>query len=139
VTPAVLIVSPAINSKGTRATSVRGLLFDAHLDGRLIVGRSTQPMLDGARRLLDEGYDPATPLVMRHAGASYASLRSTVGAAAKLTVRESTGKPSFTDWKPWNGDIAGAVTSPMRETVEGCQTALVDEGALEADSGTEAA
>jgi hypothetical protein len=128
VTPAVLIVSPAINSKGTRATSVRGLLFDAHLDGRLIVGRSTQPMLDGARRLLDEGYDPVRPLIMRRAGADHDALRSTIGAAAKLTVAEGERRPAF---RPWKARETTALMSSMHRDEEGALSVAADESAPE--------
>ena len=40
--------------------------------GELIV-QSHQPLVDGARKLLAKGYDPAEPLTMRHAGKAYDS------------------------------------------------------------------
>jgi hypothetical protein len=46
--------------------STRGQLFDAKIDGRFVVRRSTTPFCDAARALLAEGVDPATKLVMRH-------------------------------------------------------------------------
>jgi hypothetical protein len=108
-----LTVAPALNSDGTRAYSGRGQLFNGMIDGREIVSRSTQPLLDGARVLLAEGLDPATRIVMRHAGAAVDALRSTVGATALVSVREGERVPQFTPWKP---SPHAAVTPPMRQT-----------------------
>lgn len=38
-----------------------------------VVVRSHQPLVDGARELIARGFDPATPLTMRHVGKSYDS------------------------------------------------------------------
>ena len=74
--------------------------FDAYLGERLLT-TSHQPFLEAARVLLAEGVDPATPLVMRHAGSQTDSLKGTVGAAAKLTVEETrTAGPYFRKWRP---------------------------------------
>jgi hypothetical protein len=54
---------------------------------RLLVGRSAQQTLDACRLLAGDGVDPSTR-VMRHEGRDYDALRSTIGAAAKLTVEE---------------------------------------------------
>jgi hypothetical protein len=86
-------------------------LFDATVDGRLILTRSTQPLLDGARGLLAAGVDPASWIVMRRAGSDTDALRSTVGAAAKLTVEEGEHPPTLRPWKP---SPHAAVTPPMR-------------------------
>jgi hypothetical protein len=56
-------------------------------DGRVLV-QSRQPFYDGARKLLAEGVPPDTVLEARHKGSSVVALRSTVGEAAKWTVRE---------------------------------------------------
>ena len=56
--------------------------------------------MDSARRLLDLGHDPSAKLVMRHAGSDVDSLRATVDAAAKLTVKEDDSVPRFRRWKP---------------------------------------
>jgi len=53
-----------------------------------LVASSREPLLDGARRLIELGHDPAAGVVMRHAGGEIDALRSTIGAAAQLTVRE---------------------------------------------------
>lgn len=110
----VLVVSPSLNRDGRKAYSTRGQLFGGAVDGRLVVKRSTTPFCDAARALLVEGVQPNTALVMRHAGSAVDALRSTVGAAAGLTVwNDGLGKPIFGRWKPreaLDGD------SPMRET-----------------------
>jgi hypothetical protein len=85
-TTIVLVVSPSLNADGRKAYSTRGQLFDGKVDGRCIVERSTTPLCAAARVLLAEGLDPATKLVMRHEGSTHDALRSTVGAAAKITV-----------------------------------------------------
>jgi hypothetical protein len=41
--------------------------------GELIVASTRQPLVDGARELLSRGFDPATPLTMRHEGKAYDS------------------------------------------------------------------
>jgi hypothetical protein len=76
-------------------------------------------MLDGARALLAVGADPAAKLVMRHEGQDYDALRSTVGAAAKLRVKDSTtGAPIFASWRPWTAEQTGRVSPPMRRKEE---------------------
>jgi hypothetical protein len=114
--PVIITVTPSINSKGTRATSVFGALFDAHLDGRRLVERSTTPFFDAARRLLAEGLDPSTRLIMRHSRSDTDALRATIGNAAKLTIEEGGRRPTF---RPWKARQATAGASPMRQTEEG--------------------
>jgi hypothetical protein len=98
--PVVLIVSPSIGADGRKAYSTRGQLFDGKVDGQVVVERSTQPFLDGARRLIKLGYDPKVTLVMRHAGSDVDALRATIGAAARLTVNEGEDAPRFVRWEP---------------------------------------
>ncbi len=110
---AVVIAFPS------RACSTRGPLFDSAVDGRTIVARSPTPFCDAARVLLGEGTDPATVLTMRHAGQDHAALRSTVGIAAGLTVKDdSVGKPVFRRWSPspFNGGSAVPGSPLTRET-----------------------
>jgi hypothetical protein len=117
-TALVLVVSPSLNADGRKAYSTRGQLFDGKVDGRSIVKRSITPFCAAARVLL-EGADPATRLVMRHEGSPHGALRSTVGAAAKLTVAAgSTGKPIFVPWVDLRQTWSSAARSgpPMRET-----------------------
>jgi hypothetical protein len=93
-------------------------LFDGTVDGQQIVSRTTQPILDAARILLREGTDPATQLVMRHEHQSYDALRSTIGAAAKLTVTTVRGKTVFTKWQPWKAEQMHLEAPPMRQNEE---------------------
>jgi hypothetical protein len=80
-------------------TPARAGRFDARLpSGQMLVVGSRQPFLDGARVLLKSGWNPQQVIVMRHVGSSFDSLKSTVGAAAKLTVDE-TNRPTFARWK----------------------------------------
>jgi hypothetical protein len=98
------------------ATTTRGQLFDGKVDGRWIAKRSTTPFCDAARVLLAEGVRPETVLVMRHEGSPHDALRSTVGAAAGLTVADDNGgKPIFRKWSPYDREGTIPVASPMRE------------------------
>jgi hypothetical protein len=107
----VLTVTPV------HASTTRGQLFDAAVDGRAIVARSTQPLLDAARALLAEGIDPRTWIVMRHAGTVLDALRSTVGVAAGLTVKDDGGgKPVFGKWHPYDAPSRVPDSAPMRQT-----------------------
>lgn len=75
--------------------------FTARLGGRVILESSRQPLLDAARILLAGGFAPSTRIAMRHAGENHDALTSTVGAAAKLTVKDgSDGRPRFRPWMP---------------------------------------
>src|SRR5260370_1144696 len=113
----VLVVSPSLNADGRKAYSTRGQLFDGKVDGRSVVKRSTTPFCDAARVLLAEGADPAARFVMRHEGSPHDALRSTVGAAAGLTVVDNKGgKPIFTKWSPYDREETLPVASPVRET-----------------------
>ncbi len=118
-TSVILIVSPSLNADGQKAYSTRGPLFDAMVDGRPIATRSTTPFCDAARALLDEGADPTTALVMRHAGANRDALHSMVGTAAGLTVKDrGDGKPHFAKWRPndFHRDRNDPGSDPVRET-----------------------
>ena len=108
----VLTVMPSRNPDGTRAYTKRGPLFDGKVDGRTIITRSTQPLLDGCRVLIREGVDPDTRITMRHAGSTADALRSTVGGAAKLIVEEGARVPQVRRWKP---SPHADVTPPMRQ------------------------
>jgi hypothetical protein len=109
--PITITVSPA-------GYNNRGQVFAAAVDGRTIVSRSATPPLDAARVLLSEDVDPTTRLVMRHAGADHDALRSTVGFAAKLTVKDASHGPSiFASYAPWSGP-ASALGSPSKRENE---------------------
>ena len=72
--------------------------FDMYLDGRYL-GRSTTPLLTAVRILLAEGLPPETAIEMRHQGSTTISLRSTIGAAAKLEVNNER----FAPYRPRKG------------------------------------
>jgi hypothetical protein len=92
--PVVDLVGIVVSPVGRRGQ------FRAEVAGRIIVESSKQPFLDGARVLISEGYAPDIILEMWHANATAFALRSTVGAAAKLTVQDD-GAPRFRRWKPF--------------------------------------
>jgi hypothetical protein len=86
----------------------RAGMFEARIDGRLIC-TSRQPLLDAARVLLAEGFDPDTYLVMRHLGSADDSLSASIRTAASLTVEHSVnGKPVL---RPYKGSL-GIETAP---------------------------
>jgi hypothetical protein len=122
----VITVSPSTGADG-RVYSSRGQLFDGAVDGRLVVARSTQPLLDACRILIFKGIDPAARVVMRHAGSATDALITTVGATAARTVEEGGGVPPFRPWKPfsrWDGppEIARsdrAAAPPKTQTLTG--------------------
>ena len=62
--------------------------YSASLGSEVIVASSREPLLAGARALLAQGAHPDSIITTRHRGALGWALRSTVGAAARLTVRE---------------------------------------------------
>jgi hypothetical protein len=109
----VLIVKPSIDADHHRACSGRGLLFDAHVEGEdhLLAQRTHQPLLDASRILIANGIDSSTHIIMRHAGSSTDALITTVGAAAKLRVKEDDGLPRFRTWVPFPTRPEG---SPVR-------------------------
>lgn len=64
------------------------------------------PFTSAARVLLREGVDPATPLEMTREGSDTVDLRSTVGAAAQLTVSENDHEgPVFRPYKAFPADL----------------------------------
>jgi hypothetical protein len=74
--------------------------YTARCDGRLLC-RSRQPFLDGARELLAAGQSATAVIAMKHGGSRVEALRSTIGAAAALTVSEEENRPPrFKRWKP---------------------------------------
>jgi hypothetical protein len=68
--------------------------------GLVLCKSSTKPFLDAARILITLGFDPSITLVMRHAGSETECLRSTIGAAAALTVEDTKYGPRLRPWKP---------------------------------------
>jgi hypothetical protein len=73
-----------------------------------IIVRSRQPVVDGARELLARGFDPATPLTMRHQGKAYDSVKlAPICEWAKWTYSEGERSPLKRQrWKPREMPIA---------------------------------
>jgi hypothetical protein len=114
----VVIVKPSRRDDGSKACSSRGQLFNGTVDGRLIVSRTTQPMLDACRILAGEGVDPSTRVAMRHEGQDHDALRLTIGATAKLTVATIRGKTVFAKWQPWKAEQTHLEAPSMRQNEE---------------------
>ena len=82
--PIRLVVSPELDPE-------KAGRFAARLEstGEVIVASTRQPLVDGARELLARGFDPATPLTMRHDGKSCDSLQPLqISKWAKWTYEE---------------------------------------------------
>jgi hypothetical protein len=107
--PLRLILTPEPTVRVDPPTSSgRPVRFIATLDGDFVV-LSHQPLVDGARELLARGFDPATPLTMRHAGKAYDSFEPLpIGDWAKVTYSESTkGDLRLRRWMPRPADREG--------------------------------
>jgi hypothetical protein len=82
--------------------------------GQVLLCRSPQPLLDGARALLAMGCDPSARLVMRRDGSDLDALRTRVGVAAGLTVDETNIR--FARWKPRLSQIGQTSIAPLRRS-----------------------
>jgi hypothetical protein len=85
--------------------------FIARLErsGETIVASSRQPLVDGARALLDRGFAKTTPLTMRHTGSKSDSFRpAPLGQWARWTYTESEKYPLKKQrWMPIPADREG--------------------------------
>jgi hypothetical protein len=85
--------------------------FTARLEstGEVIVAGTRQPLVDGARELLARGFDPATPLTMRHEGKAYDSFQPlAIGKWAKWTYKErEKGGLAVERWMPFAAPRSG--------------------------------
>jgi hypothetical protein len=81
---------------------------------QVLLCRSAQPLLDGARALLAAGCDPSAALVMRREGSDLDALRTRVGVAAGLTVDETNIR--FARWKPRLSQIGQTSIAPLRRS-----------------------
>jgi hypothetical protein len=90
--------------------------YDAVVDGELVVKSSLTPFCDAARVLVERGVDTNSWIVMRHQGSDVDALRSKVGIAAKLTVREDRDAPRFVKYAPWKAPEPREGSPPMRQT-----------------------
>lgn len=57
------------------------------------LGELNDPLTDGARILLERGYDPATKIALKHKGNTYVSLTASLGWAAEHTVKDTPSQP----------------------------------------------
>jgi hypothetical protein len=79
----------------TIASADKGQVTATSSDGHSFL--TTTPLLDGARYWLEKGLSPDISIItVWSSGSSHWSLRSTIGEAAKLTVKsDKLGKPVF--------------------------------------------
>jgi hypothetical protein len=75
--------------------------FQARLEttNELLVGSSRQPSLDAARVLIENGHDPNSVLLMKHAGSDIVALKAPLAKAAKLSVEEGPNGPRFVPFR----------------------------------------
>lgn len=79
--------------------------FRASLGTRILCTSDT-PFTSAARVLIRDGVDPTTPLEMTREGSDKVDLRSTIGAAAQLTVYENDSHgPVFRQYKAFPSDL----------------------------------
>jgi hypothetical protein len=99
--------------------------FAAMFAGRELC-RSRTPLLTAARVLLEEGWSPDCPLHGSHEGSPIVALRSTIGAAARLTVWEPDREGiSFEAWSPYAGSVSRSERAiHAHNIVGGSETAL---------------
>jgi hypothetical protein len=50
--------------------------------------KTSTPLRDAARFLLEHGAHPSTPIILKHAHANHAALKGTVGAAAAFDIKD---------------------------------------------------
>jgi hypothetical protein len=90
-----IIISPPLRGTRWRAT---------WLGNELACSRT--PLLSAARELQRRGVRDDAVLAMRHAGSDIVAMRTTVGAAARLTVKE--GPTRFVVYDPSGGRPEGS-------------------------------
>jgi hypothetical protein len=116
----ITIIATPTSRRFTFATRIEG-------SDHILVASTIQPLLDSARRLLEQGFDPNLTLVLRHAGSSTNALSATVGVAARLSVAEpDRGSPHFRPWRPYSSS-PGA--SPIRQSASSGTSIIGDPSA----------
>ena len=81
-----------------------GPMYSAHHDGSEIVAMTRQPLLDGARVLQARGF--TGPVELWDDTRPFPRMRSTVEAAAELTVQENEKtSPRFMKYRPFNATL----------------------------------
>jgi hypothetical protein len=97
-----IVVRPSLSGRGR---------FEAVYAGEVLAVSRT-PFLSAARELQRRGVREDADLIMRHEGSAVVAMRSTVGAAARLSVYEpDCGMIRFGSYRPWNGVSARAGSS----------------------------
>lgn len=86
-------------------TPAGGGLYHARLHGRHIT-KSYTPLFSAARILLSEGVSADEPLTLTHEGSETICMRTTVGAAARLTVRDNSSGFGFRPYRPGPSETA---------------------------------
>lgn len=94
-----IIISPPLRGNRWRAT---------WLGNELACSRT--PLLSAARKLQRRGVRDDAVLAMRHAGSDVVAMRTTVGAAARLTVveRDHGNGPTFAPYRAFSADAVRA-------------------------------
>jgi hypothetical protein len=93
-----IYIQPSTDSRtGLSKFGKSGPLYDASYCGELIVWSSHQPFLDTCRVLLAHGM--SGPAEMWDHIRPFPRMRSTIEAAAKLTVSEGKGTPRFCPYR----------------------------------------
>jgi hypothetical protein len=88
--------------------------FDAAVDGQLLVTSSPTPLLDVAPLLIERGADTNSWIIMWHQDSDVDALRTKVGIAAKLIVKEpDRGRAHFARYVPLP---SSPVAPSMRKT-----------------------
>jgi hypothetical protein len=103
--------------------------FVAHLDGCQLCKATRSPFLTAARHLLSEGVDPDTKIIMRHAGSDIDCLTSTIGVAAKMSVKEDRGRLQFVPWEPFPRRVKATASENAEgvpEAAPGAEKSLYD-------------
>ena len=95
------------------------------LNGIVLIARSRQPFVAGARILIAAGYDPDSWLEGWRPGAVAFALRARLGIASGLTVDET--RTVFAPWKPFS---RSAVSSSVRDSEEAATTPAAAPSAL---------
>jgi hypothetical protein len=85
-----------------------------------VIARSDQPLVDAARVLLARGFDPATPLTMRHQGSVHDSFKPLpIGAWAGWTYTErDKGGVTMAAWMPRAASRGGQKSGSERPADE---------------------
>src|SRR5262245_38403850 len=91
--------------------AIKGQVTATSSDGHFFL--TTTPLCDGARYWLERGVSPDTSIsTVWSSGSSHWSLRSTIGEAAKLTVKsDKLGKPVFQPHQDSRESIAARPSS----------------------------